>query len=240
MTDAETPDVDETPDESVDETEAPQEDQPSTSEDSFTESFNPDELPEEAREAYEGAYKRLQADYTRKRQADSQQVRELEEAIMRLSQAIPDQDDEEDEFDFEDDEYIDPEDRIARLEQVISNQQQQAQAEQLAELEEEYVANQLDDLESREGIELSDEETEILFNLATSDRFRAEDGEPGIEEAYELMQTFQRNAREQYVSSKKAPKIPSGQAVEKQYNLDSEEGRRDYMAAVLQAEESAD
>lgn len=235
--DVETPE--ETRDQSVDD-EAPEADQPETSsEDSFTESFNPDELPEEAREGYEAAYKRLQADYTRKRQADSQRVRELEEAVTRLSQALPQDDDDED-YDFDDDEYVDPEDRIARLEQVLAAREEQERAAQIAELEEEYVANQIDDLETRLGREFSDQEAEILFNLATSDRFRAEDGEPGIEAAYELYEQIQKDAREKYVSSKKAPRIPTGRAAEEQYNLDTPEGRREYMAAALTAEESAD
>lgn len=232
--DVETPE--ETQDQSV-EDEAPAEDQPA-SEDSFTESFNPDELPEEARDAYEDAYKRLQGDYTRKRQSDSQRVRELEEAVTRLSQALPQEDENYDEYDS--DEYVDPEDRIERLERNFEAQQQQAQAVEIAELEEEYVADQISELESRVDREFSDRETETLFNLATSDAFRGEDGEPGIEAAYELFESIQKDARDKYVSSKKAPRIPSGQAAEEQYNLDTPEGRRDYMAATLQAEESAD
>jgi hypothetical protein len=235
MDDVETPE--ETQDQSV-EDEAPVEDQPA-SEDSFTESFNPDDLPDEAKEAYESAYKRLQGDYTRKRQADSQRVRELEEAVTRLSQALPQEDDDEEE-DYDPDEYVDPEDRIERLERNFAAQQEQAQAQQIAELEEEYVANQISELETTVGREFSEQEAETLFNLATSDAFRAEDGEPGIEAAYELFESIQKDARDKYVSSKKAPRIPSGQAAEEQYNLDTPEGRRDFMAATLQAEESAD
>jgi hypothetical protein len=239
MTDEETPDFE--PDQSVDD-EAPEADQPeASSEESFTDSFNPDELPEEAREGYEAAYKRLQADYTRKRQGDSQRVRELEEAVTRLSQAIPqDDDDADDEYDFDEDEYVDPEDRLDRIEQSLVARQEQERALALQEAEEEYVANQISDLEDRTDQEFSEQETEILFNLATSDAFRAEDGEPGIEAAYDLFEQIQKDAREKYVSSKKAPRIPSGQAAEKQYNLDTPEGRRDFMAATLQAEESAD
>jgi len=234
----ETPDLE--PDQST-EDEAPEADQPeASSEDSFTESFNPDDLPEAAKEAYEAAYKRLQGDYTRKRQADSQRVRELEEAITRLSQAIPQDDDDADEYDFDDDEYADPDDRLDRIEQLLAARQEQEQAQALQEAEEEYVANQISDLEDRTGQEFNERETEILFNLATSDAFRAEDGEPGIEAAYELFEQIQKDAREKYVSSKQAPRIPSGQAAEKQYNLDTPEGRRDFMAATLQAEESAD
>jgi hypothetical protein len=60
--------------------EAPVEETPEDDEESFS-SFNPDELPEEML----AVYKSLQADYTRKRQADSQKVKDLEAKIEELS-----------------------------------------------------------------------------------------------------------------------------------------------------------
>lgn len=64
---------------------APGTDGSAQKETSFTDAFDPSTLPEEARGAYEDAYKRLQADYTRKRQEESATVKEAESATQLIS-----------------------------------------------------------------------------------------------------------------------------------------------------------
>ncbi|HET7455389.1 MAG TPA: hypothetical protein VFJ76_07710 [Solirubrobacterales bacterium] len=62
------------------EPEAPETDQPEGEEESFTDSYNPNDVPEEARPQLEAAYKQLQSAYTQKTQGLAEERREAEQA----------------------------------------------------------------------------------------------------------------------------------------------------------------
>lgn len=216
---------------------------PSAEAESFTSSYNPDELPEEARVAYEAAYKRLQGDYTRKTQEVSQQRQEAEQAMMLVNALQNPQTQaqalqalglelEDDGYESED-EYVDPEDRIANLEQALAAQQEAAQEEQLLNQEADYIDGELTRLAESDGRELDDQELELVVSYALANRL--ENGAPNVEAGYRALQTISAEAQKRHIQSKRAGAPGLGSAAEKKWDLDSEAGRKAALAEVAAA-----
>lgn len=140
-----------------------------------------------------------------------------------------------DEYEDEDD-YEDPGERALRL---IQEQQetaaQQAERERLEEMEEQYVGEGIDALAERDNVELSDHAQAVIYALATNDALRGENGRPDVEAAYDALRAFEKEVRDNYVASKKSPRIPSGRPGEKSPDLSNDEERVAYMAQIIEA-----
>jgi len=140
-----------------------------------------------------------------------------------------------DEYEDEDD-YEDPGERALRL---IQEQQetaaQQAERERLEEMEEQYVGEGIDALAERDNVELSDHAQAVIYALATNDALRGENGRPDVEAAYDALRAFEKEVRDNYVASKKSPRIPSGRPGEKSPDLSNEQERVNYMAQIIEA-----
>lgn len=136
----------------------------------------------------------------------------------------------------DDDEFEDPGERALRMLQEQQETAQQAAArEQRAAAEEQYVAEGIDALSKRDNVELSDHAQALLYALATNDSLRGENGAPDVETAYEALRSFEKEVKENYISSKKAPRIPSGRAGEKSVDLSNDADRINYFAELAQA-----
>lgn len=159
------PDVPEAPAEQDQPTtpEAPETDQPTSAEESFTDAFKPADLPEELRPTYEEAYKRLQSDYSKKTGEIAQERQEAQElrefAAAMQDPATRDQILQEQwGYQFEDgdeEEFIDPEEELrARLENVegalTQQQSEEVQAAQSAQATDE-IAEGIESLEKSFG-----------------------------------------------------------------------------------------
>lgn len=72
-------------DQPIDAPEAPETDQPDGAEESFTDSYNPSELPDDVRPHVEAAYKQLQSAYTQKTQSLAGERREAEQATQVIN-----------------------------------------------------------------------------------------------------------------------------------------------------------
>lgn len=226
----------------------PSEETPKAAEDqaqdsSFTESYNPDELPEEARAAYESAYKRLQADYTRKTQEASQQRREAEQAMQFVSalrnpttqaQALEALGLELDGGEDDDDLYDDPDERLDRLEQAIAQRDEQAQQQATMEQEAGFIDDELQRLAGSEGRDLDDREVEVIVSYALSNRL--DDGTPNVEAGFRALSALYADSQKRYLESKKNAPVPGlGTAADKRHDLNSEAGRKAAMAEVAAA-----
>jgi hypothetical protein len=249
-------------DQPIDAPEAPETDQPTGGdEESFTDSYNPDELPEEARGAYEEAYKRLQGAYTQKTQTLAEERREAETAtqiINALRNPNPQlraatlahlgideraalemygyQAEEQ-----EPDEFTDPEDRIARLEQTLAQRQQAEQAQQQEAAVTDYIAEQIEALEGKVDREFEKEEQQFLDAYA---RQFARNGVPDVEGAYKLLDNIGKSREKAVLDPKRnVPRVPgNGKSASRTVDLskESNEERKARMAeAVEQAAASA-
>jgi len=243
-------------DEAVSEDTAPavEQDQPvTTDEESFTDSYDPESVPEELRPQLELAYKQLQGDYTKKRQSDSATVKEAEQA-RQIVQGLQDPErapeilrilgwdlDEEDEDtnDYEQDGPLDPNDRIDALEaqltereQLAQQQQQLAEAQQAEEAEDLYVAEQIDSLESSLKREFSQDEVNLLYLYA--DEYRDETGRPNVNAAHTVLDGIIASRQKEMLTPKaSAPRqLSQGQPAARQLDHSTEEGR---MKAMEQA-----
>jgi len=159
-------------DQPTDAPEAPETDQPTGGdEESFTDSYNPNEVPEEARPQLEAAYKQLQSAYTQKTQSlaqERQEAKQAQEVVQALAnpETAPEvlkffgleleQEEQEPEF------PLDPEERIDQMESQFQQwQQQQAEAMQAAQQEDELIS-QIESLEEKAGREFNEKEIKLL------------------------------------------------------------------------------
>lgn len=225
-------------------TEAPKTDQANTEESApaFTDSYNPDELPEEARAAYDAAYKRLQADYTRKTQEVSSQRQQAEQA-QQLVNALRNPATQaqalqmlglELEDDTEDTGYVDPDERIDRLEQMLTERDKQSEEERKMEQEATLIDSELQRLSKADGHNLDDSEIELIVSFAVANRLG--DGSPNVEAGYRQLQALYSEAQKRHIESKRnAPAPGIGSAAEKKWQLDTEAGRKEAMAEIAAA-----
>lgn len=195
--------------------EAPEtEDQPSGQEDSFTESYNPNAVSEEARPQLEAAYKQLQADYTRKTQEVAGTVQEAQE-LREFAEAMQDPAtrdrilEEQFGYQFEDEapeEYLDPEDELrARLDQVegslTQQQQEYAQEQQSAQAMDE-IAEGIESLEKSwgDGYEFKGK------TLKAIQAYAEVHGPEAIPEVGEAMREIAEESKQNWIKSKSSPR----------------------------------
>lgn len=221
-------------DQPTDAPEAPVEDQPQGSEEeSFTDSYNPNDVPEEARPMLEAAYKQLQSAYTSKTQTLAQERQEAEQA-RQILQALANPDTAPEvlkhfglelaEEDLEEPVFEpDPEERINQLEQQLGAwQEEQAQAATQQAEEDSLVAG-IEEMEQKAGREFSDKEIRVLSGRET---------DPKV--LYGLMEEIVNERQKSWIDSKKAPRIPgSGKPGSKAADPSTEAGR------LAMAEEAA-
>lgn len=141
-----------------------------------------------------------------------------------------------DQFEDEDDEFEDPGERALRmLQEQQETAQQAAERERREQLEEQYVGDGIDELAKRDNVELSDHAEAVIYALATHDSLRGDDGRPDVEAAYDALRAFEKEVRDNYVASKKAPRIPSGRPGEKSPDLSNDEERVQALAQMIEA-----
>lgn len=224
-------------------------------EESFIDSSDLNEIPEELRPQMEALQKEWQGKYTQKRQADKQEIEEarreaqqgkqLQEALQnpqvapavlaqlgysekQILEMYGYQPEEEEELGFDD-----PDERISRLEQTLA---QRDQAEQSARFEEEVtdtIAGQIEQLEQKEDREFDPEEHQLLDTYA---RAYAKNGVPDVEGAYKLLSGIVDSRQKQWIESKKTPRpAGGGKAGSRTVDLSKEtpEERKERMATAV-------
>lgn len=226
--------------------EAPETDQPTGGEESFTDSYNPNDVPEEARPALEAAYKQLQSAYTSKTQTLAQERQEAEQA-QQIIDALANPQSQADVLkhfginlvdDSEDEELFagepDPNQRIDQLEQQLAGQQQEQQAIQASEQELVYIASEIEALEKDQDEEFSAEEQQFLADIARANP--AQNGAPDVKKAAQLLSGLYDQRQKAWIESKKAPRRPAnGTPASKAADLTNPEERRRVMAEAADA-----
>lgn len=226
--------------------EAPVADEP-VAEDTFT-SVKPDELPEEL----QATYKSLQADYTRKTQTLAEQRREAEQAT-EFWNAIRSQDPnairqiadvygqetvldalgyalDEDEPDTPTDPVEELRARLEGLEGQLTQKEQKAQEEALLAQIEADITKQFS------GLDLADEEQEIVTAHALTAGYVTPEGFPDVKKAYEDFTRVLEGRQKKWVEGKRAPRTPvQGTAGSEKVDLNDEEARRSLIASMLEA-----
>lgn len=192
----------------------------------------PEGTPAETPEIdYEKRYNDLRSDYDRR----NQRVSELEqfygqladpqtqaEALQALGLELAD---------VEDDEELeaDPDARIERMEQFLS-QRAEAEAEQeLFELERQYLDQEIGKLDDT----LSEKEQEAVRNLALS--LQDSEGLPDVNAAHELLKQVAEERQQRYLESKKAPRVELGQAGLEKEDMSDPDVRVRLMAEAVEA-----
>ncbi len=223
-------------------------DQPGGDEaEAFTDAYNPDELPDEVRPVYEAAYKRLQSDYTKKRQTDAEQVREAQ-AAQRIVEGLQDPQtapailqaigvplgEEDDEFDLSEFEETDPNERITALEQQLAQRDELSQQQAAVQAENQYVGEQIAALEDELDVEFTDDEIGLLYIYA--DEHRDEQNAPDVKAAHKVLDNIATVAQQRLVKGKlKAPRrVGQGAAADRKVE------RKDPKQRLKAMEEAAD
>lgn len=236
-------------DKPVDAPEAPDTGQATTGEEeSFIDSFNLNDVPEDARPHVEALQKQWQSTYSSKRQAERQeldeirreaeQARQFQAAIQNpqtraavLQQFGIEMVDDEDELPDEEPDLYD------RLERVEGQLTQREQAEQQARQQEavtDFVAEQIESLEKSEDREFDAKEHQLLDAYAKA--FPTPEGYPNVKGAYELLTGIVSERQKAWVESKKAPRRPAnGTPASQAADLSNPETRRQRMAEAAEA-----
>ncbi len=193
---------------------------------------------------WEQRYKDTQADYTRVAQERAEY-----EAVVSAAQD-PDHPQHTEALNYlgleaaeaeeDEDEYLDPYDELrAELDQLkegMSAQEQAAQEEAVEDAEDAYVSQQLEEIGKEAKREFSQEEIQLLGDLALSRR--DEDGIPDVKGAYELVyKTVLEKQRGQWLDSKRAAATaPVGVPGSEKVNLNDAQTRQRLMAEAMEAE----
>ncbi|HEX6456237.1 MAG TPA: hypothetical protein VF009_06925 [Solirubrobacterales bacterium] len=206
-------------------------DQPGGEEpEAFTDAYNPDDLPDEVRPVYEAAYKRLQSDYTKKRQTDAEQVREAQ-AAQRIVEGLQDPQrapailqalevptGEEDEFDLSEFEEPDPNERINLLEAQLAQQAEMSQQQAAVQAENRYVGEQIAALEDELDVEFTDDEIGLLYMYA--DEYRDENNAPDVKAAHRVLDAIATTAQQRLVKGKAGAPRRMGQGTAARTKVD--------------------
>lgn len=195
-------------------------------------------VPEDAdREWLAKRHKEMQAAFTKKTTSLAEQRREAEKITAAFND--PDQlahllrergfdldDDSDDEFEYEDEgqpEYRDP-----RVDQLI----QERYYEQEAAAQEHEFRSAVDELETREGRQVDDDEWDLLWTLTTA-------GVP-VDAGYQRISEISAKARKSLVKSKKdAPQAPqAGKSATQVPDLSDERTRVEHMAELIERGQS--
>ena len=140
--------------------------------------------------------------------------------------------------DGEEDEYSDPDEPLTRaeFEQFLHSRQEaeaafQAQEEAL-DADAQFADEAIAELEKEHG-KFSEQELDALLPLAHV--LRDEAGNLGIKQAHSLLGNVFETRQKRYLESKKAPKVPIGEAGEAKIDIADDEARTQALAAMLEA-----
>jgi hypothetical protein len=211
-------------------------------EESFTD-LDPAEAPEGevTQEWLNERYKQMQADYTRKRQADSATAKERAEELEFLEALRSDRDTQQEVLDYlreqleaESDEEFDgeEEDPIASKVRELSEREERREAEALAR----NVVSHIEQLAKDAKLELDEDDLKDIFGSATS---RDAVNNKNTQAAFEAWQKRESDKQakwlKSYLASKQAPRqVPAGQSATESPNLSDHDERVKRMAAIME------
>lgn len=146
-------------------------------------------------------------------------------------------------FEFADEEpeeegLTSPEDEIAEIKRQLAERDEQAEQQQYAAAEKDWIQQELGKVEKDFDRKLSAEERDIVESFAVAHRF--EDGQPDIEGGKERLKAIYSHHQKQLIDSKRAPKPPAGVAGAEAIDTSTPEGRRKAIADIAEASFASD
>jgi len=210
--------------------------------DAAVEETKPAEDAPASTDNWEQRYNDLRPEFDRKNQllsaAEGHQGPELQaQALRQIGVEVELEQEEED----KDDEWVDPDDRIDKLEAKLAERDEADKEAQWAQREESFIDTTLSEIEGKESMKLSDAETKFVVTNALSNR-DPQSGEPNLQGAFDDLKGIKSAARDEYLASKKSTAAPIGTAGEEKVDFTNADARRKFMsedlAARMAAEES--
>lgn len=155
------------------------------------------------------------------------------EALDELGVELADEPDDDPEFDQE---FPDPVEEVQSLREEIEAERTERKERELAQMEDEYIEDTVEEIEAKEGVELSEKEFRTIVNNALANRL--EGGRPDLEGAFADLKEIQGAARDRIRDSKRSSaQPPVGTPGEDKIDLSDDEARLKYMTEVYEAEE---
>lgn len=137
----------------------------------------------------------------------------------------------------EGDDYIDPDDRFAKIEDYITQQETARQEAEVEKLERQYIDQELSALEEEHG-ELDDTQRDFLRKIALA--YEDDEGFPDVASAYEAAVTYSKASQQRYLKSKRSEKPEQGTASVESVDMGDEDSRRNAVAAEVAAAMAAE
>jgi hypothetical protein len=219
-------------------TEAPadQQDTPTTDTEPQAPEETPDtpqaeDTPSEPEVDYAKRYDDLRSEFDRRNAALAGQLgpEAQAEAFRQYGLELAEDDAAEDE-----DEYLDPDERINRLEEALKERDEIAEQQDFERRENAWIQQQRDKAEKDEDRKFASEEWDFIESFALGHRF--DDGQPDIEGGIERLKAVYSAHQKRLVDSKKnAPKPPSGVPGDEKLDTSTPEGRRQAIEQVASA-----
>lgn len=219
-------------------TQAPEEVQ-DTPDNAAVEEAKPAEVPADQ---WEQRYNDLRPEFDRRNAllsaAEGHQGPEAQaQALRQLGVEVEMAPEEED-----DDLYEDPTERLEKRleaqEQKIVEREEKEQEDHFQQLEENYIASTLSEIEGKESVKLSEREKKIVRNNALANRL--EDGRPDLEGAFDDLKGSWTERQANYRASKDSTPAPLGSAGEEKIDFSNPKARRKFMAEDFKARQAAE
>lgn len=146
----------------------------------------------------------------------------------------------EQEAEEQDEGWVDPDERIDRLEAQLAQRDEADEESQWAQREESFIDTTLSTIEEEEDVKLSNSETQFVVTNALANR-DPNTGEPNLQGAFDDLKGIKSAARDEYLASKKnSPAAPLGTAGESKVDFSDPKARRKFMADDLAARMAAE
>lgn len=213
---------------------------------SFTD-VDPNEKPEGdiTPEWLQERYKQMQADYTRKRQADAETAKaradelefldalrndpETQKAVFEQLQELLAA--EEESGEFEDPEAAASEE--SELERTVRELRERAEQQEMQQLATSIMSH-IETLAKEAGVELDEADTSDLFRLATAGEISNATTQQAFQQWHARETAKQARWQQAYLASKQAPtQVPAGTAAAEKVDLSKSENRIARMAAII-------
>ena len=209
--------------------------------------FDPQSLPEEARTYLESREKELQGVMTKRTQEAAEQRREAENYRLVVEAAsnprhpqyeealeylgIPLEEDDQEEYLSDEEELAQ---RLERLEQAQSQSFEAAEQARMEDADLDNVASAIGEIQEHLGRDVEGAELRLVYSIVEQNR--DPNGRPNAQTAIGVLDEAYGTAKEQWISSKRAPRSPgSGPAARKQFDIKDDKQRLDASAAAAEA-----
>lgn len=139
---------------------------------------------------------------------------------------------------FDDLDEPDPNEEIGKIREELAQRDAAAEEAYLQGLEEEYIEDTVEELETEHNLKLNDKEYSVVVNHAVANR-DPHDGRPDLKGGFELLKEVRGAERKRYTKSKDGVEPPAGTPGEPKIDLRNKDARQKLGVEVFEAAERA-